>query len=213
MGNYGTRTHCNMRKCGRPRYPNMGANASNPYMTNPSNPYMSTGGRGGYDNAPQRGHEDGYGQNSFGYQYGGMNMPNGGYPPYGGGYDPSMGQRGPQGGGYDPSMGHRGPQQPMKRPRDNREGLNWTCPKCNNQNFASRTKCNMRKCGESRPEATKTWKCVKCGNENYPTREVCNMRKCQQPRPTEEGGATDEVGDGEKRQKLETQNKETETTS
>lgn len=33
------------------------------------------------------------------------------------------------------------------------EGM-WVCVKCGNQNYASRTRCNMRKCGAARPDDT-----------------------------------------------------------
>lgn len=58
-------------------------------------------------------------------------------------------------------------------------GENWNCKKCGNENFASRTHCNMRKCREPREE----WVCASCGNVNFKYRSVCNMRKCGAPRP------------------------------
>lgn len=66
-----------------------------------------------------------------------------------------------------------------------REG-DWTCPDCNNHNFASRVVCN--KC--SRPkDGIQTnqelrpgdWMCRECGNHNFASRDACN--KCRAPRP------------------------------
>lgn len=107
---------------------------------------------------------------------------------------------------------------PNKRMRDNGggEGADWTCPLCNNVNFASRMVCNMRKCGAPRPDPSAPlpfnrgdtmgwggpkrgapvsasnndeWVCIQCGNINYSTRQNCNMRICGAPRPGTAGGA------------------------
>lgn len=60
-----------------------------------------------------------------------------------------------------------------------KSGDNWICKKCGNENYASRTLCNMRKCRAPREE----WICPSCGNLNYKHRTHCNMRKCGAPRP------------------------------
>lgn len=190
--NYSTRTHCNMRKCGRPRNgPNNNAPGDDMSGFGPFGfgyPY-GLGGLG----APA--------PDAMGRPMGGGNM--GGMGPMGhmGGMGP-MGGMGGMGGGMMGGMG--GPQgmgaPPMggKRSRDARDGLSWKCPGCDNDNYSTRTHCNMRKCGKPRPEATKTWNCEKCGNENFPERTHCNMRKCKHPRE-----ATVTEGDVDKRQKLE----------
>jgi len=66
------------------------------------------------------------------------------------------------------------------RSKQMREG-DWICKKCGNVNFATRLRCNMRKCQAPREE----WVCKVCNNINYKFRTVCNMRKCQAPRPPE----------------------------
>jgi len=77
-----------------------------------------------------------------------------------------------------------------------REG-DWLCSKCSNLNFAGREVCNMRSCGEPKPEAEAPamntgpqignrpgdWSCEKCGNVNFPNRMVCNMRTCGAAKP------------------------------
>lgn len=74
-----------------------------------------------------------------------------------------------------------------KAARVEEEGDSWQCEKCGNMNFASRTYCNMRKCGAPRdPEATspqEAWICPSCSNENYGNRLFCNMRSCQAAKP------------------------------
>lgn len=67
-----------------------------------------------------------------------------------------------------------------KKSKQMREG-DWICKKCGNVNFATRVRCNMRKCQAPREE----WVCKVCNNINYKFRTVCNMRKCQAPRPPE----------------------------
>jgi len=67
-----------------------------------------------------------------------------------------------------------------KKSKEMREG-DWICKKCGNINFATRLRCNMRKCQAPREE----WVCKVCNNINYKFRTVCNMRKCQAPRPPE----------------------------
>lgn len=67
-----------------------------------------------------------------------------------------------------------------KKNKKMREG-DWICKKCGNINFATRLRCNMRKCQAPREE----WVCKACNNINYKFRTVCNMRKCQAPRPQE----------------------------
>ncbi|KAF5202418.1 Ranbp2-type zinc finger protein [Thalictrum thalictroides] len=71
----------------------------------------------------------------------------------------------------------------------------WTCPKCDNVNFAFRTTCNMKKCGTPRPSLGPnqpsgvpdgSWTCNKCENINYPFRTVCNKKGCGNERPTSE---------------------------
>merc|ERR1719266_418265 len=57
----------------------------------------------------------------------------------------------------------------------------WNCKECGNLNFATRIRCNMRKCQAPREE----WVCPVCKNVNYKFRTVCNMRSCQSPRPPE----------------------------
>eukprot|EP01097_Dermamoeba_algensis_P011126 TRINITY_DN848_c0_g1_i3.p1 TRINITY_DN848_c0_g1~~TRINITY_DN848_c0_g1_i3.p1 ORF type:complete len:288 (-),score=51.60 TRINITY_DN848_c0_g1_i3:330-1193(-) len=72
--------------------------------------------------------------------------------------------------------------QSMKKRIRGPEDYNWTCPYCGNENWPTRTHCNLRKCGKERPESTRMWKCNECGNWNLPTRTICNIRKCKHPR-------------------------------
>jgi len=83
-------------------------------------------------------------------------------------------------------------------------GGNWTCPSCNNVNFESRTVCNMRSCGLSKPKDTvdnsgaqelngedpqdnsQNWMCPWCSNDNFPNRKVCNRRTCGMPKPRDD---------------------------
>lgn len=82
----------------------------------------------------------------------------------------------------------------------------WTCPKCNNHNYAHRQHCNMRTCGAPKPGTegggggggangytvaeqavdrsapVGSWLCPFCRNVNYPTRTSCNRRSCGKPR-------------------------------
>jgi len=77
-------------------------------------------------------------------------------------------------------------------------GPGWSCLRCGNHNYESRTVCNMRSCQATRdgvlpsemqasPAASPAssdgnWNCVKCGNLNFAHRAVCNMRNCGAPR-------------------------------
>lgn len=61
----------------------------------------------------------------------------------------------------------------------------WTCPLCNNHNYASRQVCN--RCTGPRPPPPGEnvrpgdWMCPACGNHNYAKRQACN--KCQTLKP------------------------------
>ncbi|XP_058746847.1 ranBP2-type zinc finger protein At1g67325-like [Vicia villosa] len=66
----------------------------------------------------------------------------------------------------------------------------WICPRCENVNFAFRSKCNMKNCRLRRPTPMPlpvfpegSWSCNKCGNMNYPYRNSCNMKGCGVERP------------------------------
>lgn len=102
----------------------------------------------------------------------------------------------------------------------------WMCPACGNKNFAGRTHCNMRSCGQPAPGAmapmldfarlvqglgmgvTKakgggkekapqgSWVCVACNNVNYPMRTTCNGKNCGQPRASVDGGDPSAPNDG-----------------
>ncbi|KAL5061462.1 hypothetical protein RYX36_023199 [Vicia faba] len=74
-------------------------------------------------------------------------------------------------------------------PDDLSEG-DWICPRCENVNFAFRSKCNMKNCRVPRPTPMPlpvfpegSWSCNKCGNMNYPYRNTCNMKGCGVERP------------------------------
>jgi len=88
--------------------------------------------------------------------------------------------RGDTGTRRDPCRTDEGKDQDPKRSRQMREG-DWICKKCGNVNFATRVRCNMRKCQAPREE----WVCPVCKNVNYKFRTHCNMRKCQAARPPE----------------------------
>lgn len=71
----------------------------------------------------------------------------------------------------------------MAASREIREG-DWTCPGCNNHNFASRHVCN--RCRGARPAAGEDakpgdWMCPGCSNHNFARRTTCN--KCSAPKP------------------------------
>ena len=52
----------------------------------------------------------------------------------------------------------------------------WTCPGCQNLNFANRKKCHTRSCQRPRD-----WTCPRCGLVNWIFRQVC--KDCQHPKP------------------------------
>lgn len=111
-------------------------------------------------------------------------------------------------------MSYSTPPDAMRKRRGGPEGGgegDWTCPKCQNVNFAFRSVCNMRKCSEPKPAETAqsyqggppdtrfggsvkpapsalpdgSWACKSCGNVNYPFRTVCNRRHCGAEKPAD----------------------------
>jgi len=99
------------------------------------------------------------------------------------------------------------------RGQNNRNGGDWDCPKCRNNNFAFRTECNScglpksggndrrggndryggndRRGGNDRGRETKVytdndWDCPQCNNSNFAFRQECN--RCQAPRSGGSGG-------------------------
>ncbi|KAF4681221.1 hypothetical protein FOZ60_012447, partial [Perkinsus olseni] len=74
----------------------------------------------------------------------------------------------------------------------------WTCTRCGNLNYQSRSRCNKKSCGMPREqvemgsptarqggvvEADGCWVCPACSNLNYPHRLKCNRKQCGAPRP------------------------------
>jgi len=79
---------------------------------------------------------------------------------------------------------------------------NWSCPSCQNVNYAARTACN--RCSAPKPRNVMrpgvtpprtggggpvagvdgNWACPACQNVNFAMREVCN--RCQMPKPVED---------------------------
>mmetsp|Transcript_5725 Transcript_5725/g.9035 ORF Transcript_5725/g.9035 Transcript_5725/m.9035 type:complete len:351 (-) Transcript_5725:132-1184(-) len=76
-------------------------------------------------------------------------------------------------------------KDPMKEPGA------WTCPKCQNSNFASRRFCFSKTCNEPRPSSLGStqnasdgsWICPACSNLNYSSRKVCFSKSCGQRKP------------------------------
>lgn len=74
----------------------------------------------------------------------------------------------------------------------------WDCPKCGNDNFASRITC--KRCDASRP-ATRPpverragdWDCPKCGNDNFASRNTC--KKCSASKPVTRPPVERKAGD------------------
>lgn len=97
---------------------------------------------------------------------------------------------------YDPEHENMNPNRNrVPKPQTSRKG-DWTCPNCQNVNFAKRDQCNRcqteRPPGLELPEAEKKpplefkkgdWMCVNCKNLNFAKREKCN--RCQSARPAE----------------------------
>lgn len=93
---------------------------------------------------------------------------------------PSGGERSGSGGsGGDGNESDEDDRRGKRGKQGDTDGDNWNCKKCGNENYASRTYCNMRKCRAPREE----WVCPSCGNLNFKYRATCNMRKCGAPRP------------------------------
>ncbi len=84
---------------------------------------------------------------------------------------------------------------------NDRKGGDWTCPKCNNSNFAFRKKCNRCEADRPRDGGRKferkferggnnkqkggDWTCPKCNNSNFAFRDKCN--RCDASRPSSGG--------------------------
>ena len=118
--------------------------------------------------------------------------------------------RGRSGGdqGYQSRDRQGGRPERNDRGQNNRNGGDWDCPKCRNNNFAFRTECNScglprsggndrrggddrrggndRRGGDGKIYTDNDWDCPKCQNSNFAFRQECN--RCEAPRPGGGGG-------------------------
>ena len=131
----------------------------------------------------------------------------------GGGRGPRQDDRRGGSQGYQSRDRQGGRFERNDRGQGNRNGGDWDCPKCRNNNFAFRTECNScglpksgsndrrggndryggndRRGGNDRGRETKVytdndWDCPKCQNSNFAFRQECN--RCQAPRSGAGGG-------------------------
>ena len=131
----------------------------------------------------------------------------------GGGRGPRQDDRRGGNQGYQSRDRQGGRFERNDRGQNNRNGGDWDCPKCRNNNFAFRTECNScglpksggndrrggndryggndRRGGNDRGRETKVytdndWDCPQCNNSNFAFRQECN--RCQAPRSGGSGG-------------------------
>ena len=131
----------------------------------------------------------------------------------GGGRGPRQDDRRGGSQGYQSRDRQGGRFERNDRGQGNRNGGDWDCPKCRNNNFAFRTECNScglpksggndrrggndryggndRRGRNDRGRETKVytdndWDCPKCQNSNFAFRQECN--RCQAPRSGSGGG-------------------------
>ena len=110
--------------------------------------------------------------------------------------------------GYQSRDRQGGRPERNDRGQNNRNGGDWDCPKCRNNNFAFRTECNScglprsggndrrggddrrggndRRGGDGKIYTDNDWDCPKCQNSNFAFRQECN--RCEAPRPGSGGG-------------------------